>query len=264
MHLATTSPVTFPLLQQKTLAVQKPVFNGEIFPLGKDTTSPPFSRWMREVGGGVYRVANQAAVRFNRFAMSALPKRFFTPEEYLELEAKAEYKSQYFAGEIFAMSGVQPTHDIITGNVFAGLHNRFRGRPCNVFSADIRVRAADDLYTYPDVMALCGEPKFATTGKQPPNLLNPRVIFEVLSPSTEAFDRGVKFTRCRRLETLSDYVLVSADQMRVEHHWLREDGVWVYDDLVEPGEVLRLPGVGCELPLAEIYKRVAFPGAGGR
>ena len=191
--------------------------------------------------------------------MSALPKRFFTPEEYLELEAKAEYKSQYFAGEIFAMAGAQPAHDTITTNLIAALHGRFRGRPCHVFTADMRVRAADDLYTYPDVTALCGEPTFATVGKQPPSLLNPRVIFEVLSPSTEGFDRGIKFTRYRRLETLSDYVLVSADRSRVEHYHLRDDGVWVLDDLTAPEETLRLTSVDCEITLAEIYERVKLP-----
>ena len=191
--------------------------------------------------------------------MSALPKRFFTPEEYLELEAEAPYKSQYFAGEIFAMAGAQPSHDKITSNLIVALGSRFRGRPCNVFTSDMRVRAADDMYIYPDVTALCGEPKFATIGKQPPSLLNPRVIFEVLSPSTEAFDRGIKFARYRRLETLTDYVLISTHQMRVEHHRLRDDGVWDYEDLGDPDELLRPTSVECELPLAEIYERVKLP-----
>ena len=191
--------------------------------------------------------------------MSALPKRFFTPEEYLEREAKAEYKSQYFAGEIFAMAGVQPSHDRVNINLITALHQRFRGQTCHVFTSAIRVRAADDMYTYPDVTALCGEPKFATTGNQPPSLLNPRVIFEVLSPSTEAFDRGEKFARYRRLETLTDYVLISTHQMRVEHHRLRDDGVWNYEDLGDPDELLRLTSVECELPLAEIYERVKLP-----
>ena len=194
--------------------------------------------------------------------MSALPKRFFTPDEYLELEAAAEYKSQYFAGEIFAMAGAQPAHDRITGNIFAGLHTRFRGGPCTVFTADMRVRAADDMYTYPDVTALCGQPEFVTKGNQPPSLTNPRVVFEVLSPSTEAFDRGIKFTRYRRLETLTDYVLVSADRMRVEHHRLQDSGIWALDDLTTPEMSLSLPSVGCEVPLAEIYERVTFTGRG--
>ena len=193
--------------------------------------------------------------------MSALPKRLFTPEEYLLLENQAEYKSQYVAGEIFAMAGAQPEHDLITGDLFAGLHSRLRGKSCPVFTSDMRVRAADDMYTYPDVIALCGEPKFETVGKNPPSLLNPRVIFEVLSPSTEPFDRGIKFARYRRLETLTDYVLVATDQNRVEHHRLREDGIWDYDDLGD-GCVLRLASIDCDLPLAEIYERVTLPVAG--
>ena len=191
--------------------------------------------------------------------MSALPKRFFTPEEYLALEVKAEYKSQYYAGEIFAMAGVQPAHDLVTGNIFAALHTRFRGRPCRVFTADIRVRAADDLYSYPDVTALCGAPQFAAVGPGSPSLLNPRVIFEVLSPSTEAFDRGIKFDRYRRLETLSDYVLVSVETMRVEHHHLRDDGKWECVVIGASHIALDLPGVGCAVPLAEIYERVPLP-----
>ena len=193
--------------------------------------------------------------------MTALPKRTFTPEEYLELEGKAEYKSQYVAGEIFARLGAQPSHDKLATNIIAALHHRFRGRSCDVFSSDMRVRAADDLYTYPDVTALRGEPRFERMGKNPPSLLNPGAIFEVLSPSTEVFDRSIKFARYRRLETLTDYVLVSTAEMRVEHHRLRKDGVWVYDDL-GVGNVLRLASIGCELPLAEIYERVTLPNAG--
>ena len=210
------------------------------------------------------RIAKRGARVFNALAMSALPKRFFTPDEYLALEAEAQYKSQYYAGEIFAMAGAQPLHDAITANIIIALGLRFRGRACNVFTSDIRVRAADDMYTYPDVTALCGEAKFTDSGKQPPSLLNPRVVFEVLSPSTEGFDRGIKFARYRRLETLSDYVLVTADAMRVEHHYLRDDGKWDLDDLTRPEEVLRLISVGCEVPLAEIYERVTFPAGSGR
>jgi Uma2 family endonuclease len=154
-------------------------------------------------------VVGRGRKRFNAGAMSALPKRYFTPEEYLELELKAEYKSQYVAGEIFAMAGAQPWHIEVTGNLVGMLYSRFRGRPCKAYFADMRVRVkAGELYTYPDVAALCGEPKFETTAN-PHSLLNPQVIFEVLAPSTEAFDRGDKFARYRLLESLTDYVLVS-------------------------------------------------------
>jgi Uma2 family endonuclease len=191
--------------------------------------------------------------------MSALPKRYFTPEEYLELEVKADYKSQYVAGEIFAMAGAQPWHIKVTFNLVGMLYNRFRGRSCDAFFNEMRVRVkAGDLYTYPDVMALCGEPEFETTAN-PHSLLNPQVIFEVLSPSTEAFDRGDKFARYRLLESLTDYVLVSSERMQVEHYVRQANGVWLFREYNQPEHRLTLVSVECELPLAEIYERVTFP-----
>lgn len=192
--------------------------------------------------------------------MSALPKRFFSPEEYLELENKANYKSQYVAGEIFAMAGTQIEHWQVLKNLIALFQARFRGHPCDFFAQDIRLRvAAGDMYTYPDLMALCGEPKFEGKAQEPPSLLNPQVVFEILSRSTEDFDRREKFARYRRLETLREYVLVTPWTRRVERHWLRDDGVWEYEDLRDPTHVLRLVSVGVELPLEEIYEGVTFP-----
>lgn len=192
--------------------------------------------------------------------MCALPKRYFSPHEYLELELKAEYKSQYVAGEIFAMAGAGLAHVLITGNIAAGLHSRFKGRSCDVLASDMRVRTPDgDLYTYPDVTALCGEPQLEGENNEPPTLLNPQVIFEVLSPSTQAFDRGEKFTRYRQIGTLRHYVLVAADQVRVEHHRLLDNGVWMYEDLGDVNLALGLQSVDRELPLSEIYERVALP-----
>lgn len=191
--------------------------------------------------------------------MSALPKRYFTPEEYLALELKADYKSQYVAGEIFAMAGAQPPHVLIESSLIAVLYALFRGRPCNVFTSNIRVRIKEgDLWTYPDVTVLCGEPKFET-GSNPQSLLNPQVIFEVLSPSTEAFDRGDKFRRYRKLASLTDYVLVASEQMQVEHFVRQENGAWIMTAYDLPEQVVPLTSVGCEFSLAEIYERVVFP-----
>jgi Uma2 family endonuclease len=193
--------------------------------------------------------------------MTALPKRLFTPEEYLALELKADYKSQYVSGEIFAMAGAQPWHAEVMSNISGILYNQFRGRPCKLYFADMRVRVkAADLWTYPDVAALCGEPKFETASN-PHSLLNPQVIFEVLSPSTEAFDRGDKFERYRCLESLTDYVLVSSERMRVEHFCRENDFSWRFLEFRRPEECLRLVSVDCELALADIYESVAFPDA---
>jgi Uma2 family endonuclease len=189
--------------------------------------------------------------------MSALPKRFFTPGEYLELELKAEYKSQYIAGEIFAMAGAEPWHVKVTNNLIIALGTRFRGRDCEVFSSGMRVRVpAGDLYTYPDVSALCGKPEFETAD-HPQSLLNPQVIFEVLSPSTEAFDRGDKFARYRRLDSITDYILVFAERMRVEHHKLQRSGAWTYAEYEHPSNFLRLTSIDCEVALEEVYDQVA-------
>lgn len=138
----------------------------------------------------------------NISVMSALPKRFFTPEEYVEFENRSDYKSQYIAGEIFAMAGTQIEHGEILKNLVVLFNERFRGRPCRFYFQDIRLRVVEgDMYTYPDLMALCGEPRFEGKAQEPPSLLNPQVVFEILSRSTEDFDRRDKFARYRRLET---------------------------------------------------------------
>ena len=187
---------------------------------------------------------------------------YFTPEEYLELEVKAEYKSQYVAGEIFSTAGAEPWHAKLAANIGGMLHIRFRNRPCDYYSSDMRlgIKAAG-LYTYPDVVALCGEPQFDVSVK-PRTLLNPQVIFEVLSPSTEAFDRGDKFARYRLLESLADYVLVASERMRVEHFVRQSGGAWTLTEFNQPEHRVPLASVQCELPLAEIYERVTFPDPG--
>ena len=194
--------------------------------------------------------------------MSALPKRYFTPEEYAMLEEKADYKSQYVAGEIFAVAGIQPWHLAVMSNLAGMFYVRFCGGPCRAYSNDASVRVqASELWTYPDVIAFCGEPKFYRT-KKPYSLLNPQVVVEVLSPPTESFDRGDKFERYKRLESLADYVLAASETMRVEHHVRQDNGGWLYHEYHAAADVLKLASVEGELPLAEIYERVTFPAPG--
>ncbi len=194
--------------------------------------------------------------------MSALPKRYFTQEEYAMLEEKADYKSQYVAGEIYAMSGVQPWHNRIAQNLSGMFYVRFRGRPCETFSSDVKVRVkAGDLWTYPDLSVLCGQPKYDTSAR-PSSLLNPQVIFEILSPSTAAFDQGEKFERYKRIDSLTDYVLVASEKMRVEHYVRQDGGGWLYREYHDGPDLLKLASVEVELPLAEIYERVTFPEPG--
>ena len=190
--------------------------------------------------------------------MTALPKRYFTPEEYQLLEDQAEYKSQYVAGEIFAMAGAEPEHVGIASNIVGMLYTRFRGRSCRAYAADMRVRVpAGELWTYPDVVALCGEPRFdRRTG--PASLQNPQVIFEVLSPCTAAFDRGDKFERYRLLESLTDYVLVSPERISVEHIARAAGSDWQRNFFDRLDQRVTLASLGCELPLAEIYEGASF------
>ena len=191
--------------------------------------------------------------------MGDLPKRYFIPEKYLTLEVKAEHKSQYVAGEIYAMAGVEPWHIQIVDNITKALGAAFGDRPCQSYSTDMRVRSkAGELYTYPDVSALCGKPKYDFS-MRPSTLLNPQVIFEVLSPSTEAFDRGNKFALYRNLDSLTDNVLVASESVRVEHFVRQENGTWNMTEYSQPAERLPLRTLECELTLAAIYRRVEFP-----
>src|ERR1044072_9754283 len=132
--------------------------------------------------------------------MASHPKNYFTPEEYLEMERKADCKNEYFNGEIFAMGGASPRHVLIVTNVVSELRTQLKNRPCTVYSTDLRVRvSATGLYTYPDVIVVCGEPRFADDHRD--TLLNPTLIVEVLSNSTKDYDRGDKFEQYRALES---------------------------------------------------------------
>lgn len=191
--------------------------------------------------------------------MSLQPQHYYSPTEYLALERKAERKSEYLSGEIFAMSGASEGHNLIAGNVFAALHAQLRGRPCRVYVSDMRVKVSPTgLYTYPDVVALCGKPVF--DDEQKDTLLNPTVIIEVLSPSTEAYDRGDKFAHYRRLESLAEYVLISQEKFRVELYVRQPDNQWLLSEAGDLQDTVRLPSVACELVLAEVYENVE-PGA---
>jgi Uma2 family endonuclease len=184
-------------------------------------------------------------------------RRYFTPEEYLAIEREAEYKSEYFDGEIFALAGASREHCIISGNIHALLHAQLRGRACNVYISDMRVKVdALGKYTYPDVVVACDERFEEAHGD---TLLNPRVIFEVLSPSTSAYDRGRKFAHYDRVESLGEYYLVHQDHRHVESYFREADGSWHHSGAVGIGSGIVIPTIGCELELADIYEGLAIP-----
>ena len=189
--------------------------------------------------------------------MTALQKSFYTPEQYLALERQASYKSEYVNGGIFAMAGASREHNQIAFNIAGELHGQLKNRPCLAYVNDMRVKVnATGLYTYPDVAALCGEPQFED--EQMDTLLNPSIIIEILSPSTEAYDRGDKFAHYRRLPSLMEYVLIAQDKIRVEHY-IRQDRRWVLTELDGLDDRLGLVSIQCEIPLREIYAKVDLP-----
>lgn len=189
--------------------------------------------------------------------MARRDEREYTAEEYLTLEEKASGRHEYFDGRIYAMTGGSADHARIAGNVFASMHARFRGRSCEAFGSDIKVRVeASGLYTYPDVSALCGPAYFES--ERHGVLLNPSVLVEVLSPSTESYDRGVRFAHYRRIPSLREYVLVAQDQVHVER-FARVDAAgaeWAMTVIEEIDASIVLPSIDCAIPLREVYDRV--------
>ena len=195
-------------------------------------------------------------------ALSTLAKTCLTEQEYLELERKAEYKSEFYQGEMFAMAGAKEPHNMVAANVLAALHPQLRSRPCRVYSSDMRVRiSASGLYTYPDVSVVCGQPQYAD--QEADTLLNPALIAEVLSPSTEAYDRGRKFEHYRAIESLREYLLVAQDRVHVEL-WARQpDGRWLLSEASRLEDTVELRSIGCRLALADLYEKVDLAAGAG-
>jgi Uma2 family endonuclease len=192
--------------------------------------------------------------------MASTARVTYTPEEYLALEREAEYKSELINGQIYAMSGASEEHNLITLNLASEIRQQFKGRSCRVYSADMRVKVSSTgMYTYPDVVAVCGGSIFEDS--EVDTLTNPTVITEVLSPSTEAYDRGEKFAHYRRLPSLQEYVLISQDKLRVEHY-LRHGDEWIFTELSELDDTLQLTAVDCSVALRDIYDKVEFTTAG--
>ena len=192
--------------------------------------------------------------------MSTQAKVLLTPEQYLEIERQAESKSEYWRGAMFAMAGVSREHNLIVGNLLASLHSQLRRRPCEVYPSEMRVFIpATGLYTYPDVVALCGDPR--VTDDRMDTLLNPAFLAEVLSPSTEAYDRGRKFEHYRTIESLQEYLLVAQDRIHVDLYTRQPDGTWSLREGARPEDTLSLLSIGCQISLADVYEKLDLPPA---
>ena len=178
----------------------------------------------------------------------------FTPEEYIARERKSLIKSEYRNGKIYAMPGASRAHNLIVVHVCGELYVQLRDRTCEVYPSDMRVKvSAAGLYTYPDVIVVCDEPRFDDTHFD--TLLNPTVLIEVLSPSTAAYDRGQKFASYQTLDSLCEYILISQDRVRVEHY-LRQEHGWDLTEYRSLEDVFQLVSIGCELSLQAIYAKV--------
>lgn len=180
-----------------------------------------------------------------------------TPGEYLELERRSEVKNEYWNGEIYAMAGASSRHSLIAANVIASFHARLKGSSCTVYTGDLRVKVnATGLYTYPDVVVVCGTADFDDRFQD--TLENPAVIVEVLSKSTESYDRGVKFEHYRTLDSLTDYLLVSQDTACVEHRMRHSPDKWLLGIYQGLESVVPMPSLVIDLPLAEVYESVEW------
>lgn len=180
-----------------------------------------------------------------------------SPEEYLRLERLAEYKSEYLNGEIFAMSGASRQHNLIAGNIFGELRQQLKNRPCQSYVSDMRVKVqSNGLYTYPDVIVVCGEPEFED--KELDTLLNPTVLIEVLSQSTERYDRIAKTSYYRTIDSLREHLLVAQHEVRLEQYLRQPDGQWSQMQYTSPDEMVQLASIDCSVRLADAYDKVTF------
>ncbi len=188
--------------------------------------------------------------------MSAIPKSI-TAEQYLAQERQARFKSEYFRGEVFAMSGGSPEHSLIAANFVGACWQRLKGKPCKVFNSDLRVRVnASGLYTYPDASIVCGDLEFDDAVKD--TVVNPTVLVEVLSDSTEKYDRGVKSGHYRRIESLKELVLIAQDQPLVERFTRQANGGWLLWESRELTAEVQLESVGISIAMNELYRGVQF------
>jgi Uma2 family endonuclease len=181
-----------------------------------------------------------------------------TPEQFLAMDREAEFKSEYYDGEIVAMTGGSLRHSRIASNLIGTLHGQLSRGPCQAFGSDMRVwNAVQRSYTFPDVVVVCGRPVLSDDRQDV--LLNPTLLIEVLSDSTEARDRGQKAEGFRRLESLQEYLLVSQHEVRVERYRRYGERQWLMTEALHESEVLDLDSIGCRLTLSDVYDNAFQP-----
>lgn len=187
----------------------------------------------------------------------ALPKSGWTEAEYLAFERASDIKHELMDGEVRAMSGANERHNLIVASTLASLFTQLRGKGCKIYPSDMRVRVGlRREFTYPDLSIVCGMPIMADDYND--TLLNPTVIIEVLSASTESYDRGRKFTRYRTIESLQEYILIAQDYVQIERFVRQANNQWLLTDLQRVDGIIELMSVGCTLAAADVYEQVTF------
>ena len=186
----------------------------------------------------------------------ATKEKFYTDEEYLAFEREAEEKHELIDGEIVAMAGASREHNLISGNIFAGIHFRLRESACETYMNDMRLRMRKGRYSYPDVIVVCDEPQFADDEFDV--LLNPTVVVEVLSKSTRFKDKTEKLTTYQKMESVQECLLVEQEFPRIEQYIKQTPKQWLLRIYEELDEIVSLESIGCEIPLSEIYAQISF------
>ena len=187
--------------------------------------------------------------------MASVPIYYLSPEEYLALERKAEFKSEYMEGVVYAFAGGSERHNLIVANIIIALGSQLNGRPCKVYPSDLKIRTPNSKrFFYPDVSVVCGEVESADDKRDV--ILNPTLIVEVSSESTAAFDRGKKFLSYQQISSLQEYLLVSQDEILVEGYARQGNDTWIYTKVTGLEGSLTLRSIECELALKDVYDKV--------
>jgi Uma2 family endonuclease len=187
--------------------------------------------------------------------MLAQEKNEMTPEEYLAIERDSDIKSEYFGGEIFAMAGASREHNKISTNIVRVLGNQLLEKPCSIFASDMKVKMKEiKKYTYPDIVVVCGNEEYDDEYND--ILINPIVIIEILSDSTEAYDRGDKFSHYQFISTFSEYILVSQYIRKIEKFLRQKNDTWIYSKYEKAEDIVSIESIKCNLPVHEVYREV--------
>ena len=189
--------------------------------------------------------------------MTSRPIIRLTQAEYLKLDRQSELRHEFLAGEVFVMTGASRNHNLITVNVAAALSEQLRRRQCEVYASDVRVKVSPQrLYAYPDVIVVCGNPRFEDEVND--TLFNPTILIEVLSKSTEAYDRGLKFELYRGLESLQEFILIAQNKCHVKHYRRQSDNRWILTEPNDPAGLVALESIAGQLAVEQIYLKVAL------